>query len=185
MSGQTVPNGVLVKVGASQQVDIYANNGCPDVIVDVVGGFAGESLDISKLCTPSELLVTACSTYLQTSLPPAGTDIGEAEGAASYSADGHFATFAAGSTSQVFWRDLRNGNTLLVSKAPDGTPGDDSSYDPVISADGRYVAFVSDALNLDPNKTTFNAEVYRWDALTRAVSRIEFTVDGSEPDGDA
>ena len=84
VSGQTVPNGVLVKVGASQQVDIYANNGCPDVIVDVVGGFAGESLDISKLCTPSELLVTACSTYLQTSLPPAGTDIGEAEGAASY-----------------------------------------------------------------------------------------------------
>ena len=41
------------------------------------------------------------------------------------------------------------GTAALVSVAPDGvTPGNGNSYDPVISPDGEYVAFVSLATNL-------------------------------------
>lgn len=50
----------------------------------------------------------------------------------------------------VFVRDLRTGETILVSRAggPAGAAADDSSVEPSISADGRYVAFRSGADNL-------------------------------------
>ncbi|MFL6196546.1 MAG: hypothetical protein ACJ75H_20360 [Thermoanaerobaculia bacterium] len=50
----------------------------------------------------------------------------------------------------VFLYDRLQGTTALVSRVPGSavTAGDDRSYDPVLSADGRYVAFVSQAQNL-------------------------------------
>ncbi|GCD40092.1 hypothetical protein OEIGOIKO_07949 [Streptomyces chrestomyceticus JCM 4735] len=50
----------------------------------------------------------------------------------------------------VFVRDLRKGSTELVSVASDGTQGTAPSSDPVISADGRQVAFTTEAKNLFP-----------------------------------
>jgi Tol biopolymer transport system component len=52
----------------------------------------------------------------------------------------------------VFLYDRLQGTTTLVSHiaGSPGTTGDDRSYDPVLSADGRYVAFVSVARNLTP-----------------------------------
>jgi Tol biopolymer transport system component len=55
----------------------------------------------------------------------------------------------------VFVRDLRWGTNLLVSVSTNGLPGDGISFDPVISGDGRFVAFTSSADNLvagDGNK---------------------------------
>ena len=51
----------------------------------------------------------------------------------------------------VFVRDLKLGTLALVSRAsgPDGEGGDASSHSPSISADGRFVAFESNADNLD------------------------------------
>jgi len=40
LAGQVVPNGVLVKVGTAEQITLFANAGCPDVVVDVVGYYA-------------------------------------------------------------------------------------------------------------------------------------------------
>jgi Tol biopolymer transport system component len=48
----------------------------------------------------------------------------------------------------VFVRNVKTGQTQLVSAAPDGTPGNGRSFDPVISPNGRYVAFLSTATNL-------------------------------------
>lgn len=64
-----------------------------------------------------------------------------------------------GSTQQVYWQptclSATSGcttNAALVSVAPDGvTPGNGDSYNPVISPDGQYVAFVSTATNLVSN----------------------------------
>ena len=82
------------------------------------------------------------------------------------SADGRFVVFATTATTldpadadaavpDVYVRDLQAGVTTLVSRAdgPDGAKGDGASDAPAISADGRYVAFVSEAANLDPAKT--------------------------------
>ncbi len=50
--------------------------------------------------------------------------------------------------SDVFVRDLATGQTTLVSATPSGQVGNGASFDPAISPDGQYVAFLSDATNL-------------------------------------
>ncbi len=40
-SGQTIPNMVTVKVGATGSIDLVTNQGCPHVIVDVAGYYRG------------------------------------------------------------------------------------------------------------------------------------------------
>lgn len=81
------------------------------------------------------------------------------------SADGRFVAFATTATnldpadvdsavSDVYARDLLTGATTLVSRADGhaGAKGDGASRAPAISADGRFVAFVSAATNLSPAK---------------------------------
>jgi Tol biopolymer transport system component len=76
----------------------------------------------------------------------------------SVSADGRFIAFysdatnlVAGDTNRifdVFVRDRANHATTRVSLSSGAVQGNGSSYDPAISADGRVVAFYSDATNL-------------------------------------
>jgi Tol biopolymer transport system component len=63
-----------------------------------------------------------------------------------------------GST-DIFVHDLQTGETTRVSVDSTGTQGDNHSYSPSISSDGKFVAFQSDADNLigvgnDTNGTT-------------------------------
>lgn len=83
-----------------------------------------------------------------------------AEESPAITADGRFVAYAAseGNHTQIFVRDTCTGadtncqpRTILVSAAADGTPGDADSHSPSISADGRYVAFSSAAMNLADN----------------------------------
>ncbi len=84
-------------------------------------------------------------------------------------------------------RDSDNDGTLdntlpvytLVSRGADGKPGNALSFYPAISADGVYVAFTSDASNLEtqnpalPADTNGKRDVYVWDRLsgrTRLIS---------------
>jgi Tol biopolymer transport system component len=64
------------------------------------------------------------------------------------------ANFPGGSASryEVFVRDLAAGTLALVSRADgaDGAPADGSSTEPLISPDGGYVVFGSEAANLAP-----------------------------------
>ena len=57
-------------------------------------------------------------------------------------------------SSNVYVRDTATGQTILVSATPGGQPGNGDSDDPVISPDGRYVAFLGPATQLSPR---FNA----------------------------
>ena len=54
VAGQVVPNGTVVKVGTSGQISLYANAGCPNVIVDVVGYITagGSSLTTEGMFVP-------------------------------------------------------------------------------------------------------------------------------------
>ena len=62
--------------------------------------------------------------------------------------------------SDIFVRDLHNGDTVLVSSAADGTHGNRSSHTPTISDDGRFVAFVSSSTNLSPADTDSISDIY-------------------------
>ncbi len=73
----------------------------------------------------------------------------------------------ADGVADIFVRDLRAGTTTLVSRAAGagGAGGGDDSYGPTISADGRYVAFVSDADNLSAEDLNAFFNVFRRDVL--------------------
>jgi hypothetical protein len=82
--------------------------------------------------------------------------------------------------------DPFSGTPELVSR-PDAAlpdePANDLSYDPVASADGRHIAFVSHATNLVPGGSTpGRANVYVHDMLTGATYRLDA---GAEPNGNA
>jgi Tol biopolymer transport system component len=76
-----------------------------------------------------------------------------------------------GSGRDVFVRDLDTGVVTLVSRAngPAGAKSNGNSFDPSISADGRYVAFVSSATNL-PNAAGFT--VYLRDLQANTTTGI-------------
>ncbi|HEY3603457.1 MAG TPA: hypothetical protein VGL04_02205, partial [Sporichthyaceae bacterium] len=62
----------------------------------------------------------------------------------------------------VYLRDLQNNTTELISRNAGGTKGNGGSftYQSAISADGRYVVFVSSATNFDAADTDPGADVY-------------------------
>ena len=61
----------------------------------------------------------------------------------------------------VFVYDRTTGRNELISLASDGTQGNNDSFLPTISHDGRYVAFASIASNLAPGDTGIHAEPLR------------------------
>ena len=85
----------------------------------------------------------------------------------SISGDGRFVSFDtyyqdASETWQcdVYVHDRWTGNTELVSKAMGGDPGNDYSYASKISADGRFIAFQSEASDLVVGDTNAAADVF-------------------------
>ena len=61
----------------------------------------------------------------------------------------------------IFVHDRQTSATWRVSIASDGTQGNDGSYTPSISSDGRYITFHSSANNLVSNDTNGNYDVFR------------------------
>lgn len=72
----------------------------------------------------------------------------------------------------IFMRNVTAGTTTLVSVAPDGSPGNGPSTDPVMTPDGRYVAFISAASNLVPGDTNGIPDVFVRDLVTQTTSLI-------------
>jgi Tol biopolymer transport system component len=87
----------------------------------------------------------------------------------------------AGTSSDVFVRDLTTGVTSLVSVDRTGQrPGNNSSRNPVISADGTKVAFESDATDLTSTVETNGAvDVYVRDLVTGVTILAATATDGS------
>src|SRR5438477_435698 len=105
------------------------------------------------LCLPISAQVTQ-----RVSMATGAAEGNSDSGNASISADGRFVAFmssasnlVAGDTNgsdDIFVRDRQSGTTERMSVATGGAQGNNSSYLPSISADGRFVAFASTAFNL-------------------------------------
>jgi Tol biopolymer transport system component len=78
----------------------------------------------------------------------------------------------------IFVHDRRTGRTEQVSVARDGTPS--SGYFPTISADGRYVAFVSYANNLVKGDTNEALDVFVHDRRSGRTERVSVTSGGRQ-----
>jgi Tol biopolymer transport system component len=79
----------------------------------------------------------------------------------------------------VFVRDLGAGTTTRVSVTSDGKQGLGESVRPSISADGRYVAFQSDAA-LQADDTNKKTDVYLHDMGTGETTRVSIGPGGVE-----
>jgi len=70
-----------------------------------------------------------------------------------------------------------------VSVASDGTQGNDVSFQPSISADGRLVAFWSTASNLVSGDTNATNDIFVHDRLTGVTERVSVASDGTQGNG--
>jgi Tol biopolymer transport system component len=135
--------------------------------------FAMNGVFIRDTCAGSS---SACTPTTNTaSLSSNGSPLSGAVGQVSISADGRFVAFVESTfdslsrsvISNVLARDTCIGipscvaRTILVSSNQSGAPANGTSRLPVISGDGRYVVFESDAADLVPNDKNGVRDVFR------------------------
>ena len=111
----------------------------------------------------------------------------------SISTEGRYVTFESvasnlvdGDTNgsyDVFVHDRVTGETQRVSVTSDGTQGNGWSYFSTISADGRYVAFESEATNLVDGDTNGFRDVFVHDRVTGETQRVSVASDGTQGNG--
>lgn len=106
------------------------------------------------------------------------------------SSDGRFVVFSSSASNlvpggtngekHIFVHDRLTGTTELVSKASDSTQANSDCYEPVISGDGRYVAFYSNADNLVPDDTNNKWDVFVHDRQSGTTERVSVASDDSQ-----
>ncbi len=111
------------------------------------------------------------------------------------SADGHFVTFMSEiidlvpgdtkSKNDIFEYDMLTGNTTRISVSSKGAEANDHSYTPTISADGRFVAYLSGASNLVAGDTNGIPDIFVHDRVTGETQRVSVAVDGAQPDNES
>jgi Tol biopolymer transport system component len=112
------------------------------------------------------------------------------------SSDGRFAAFSSNALNlvpgktypfeDVFVRDLALGITTPISLGPDGAPSDDHSFGPVLSSDGRFVAFHSYATNLVPVDANGSiADVFVYDRHSSSMTLASVSSAGRQGNSDS
>jgi Tol biopolymer transport system component len=111
-------------------------------------------------------------------------------GGAALSADGRYVAFNSGASnlvlgdtngaSDIFVHDRLTGLTELVSVSAGGVQANRSSFEMSISADGRFVAFDSDATNLVPGDTNSAGDIFVRDRLTGITTRASVSSLGGQ-----
>lgn len=135
----------------------------------------------SRAAAPISILAT---------VEPTNSAGGVGSYAPSLSADGRYVVFQSHAKNlitnsswtpflDVFVHDLVTHDTTLVSAGRFGHGGQngDTSY-PVISSNGRHVAFASSADNLVPNDTNETRDVFVCDLANRVTSPVSVGIDG-------
>ena len=85
----------------------------------------------------------------------------------------------------IYVRDLQTGAVVWISHSYDGSDSEYYSYSisPVISSDGRYVAFESWADNLVPNDNNHSPDVFLYDRQTDQLTLVSIGPDGGAANG--
>jgi Ca2+-binding RTX toxin-like protein len=138
---------------------------------------------------------TLTNTTTRVSVDSAGNPVNSESYRPSISADGRFVAFNSvasnivpGDTngaSDVFVRDTLTNTTTLVSVDSAGNQGNLQSGSPSISADGRFVAFSSDATNLVPGDTNRERDmvvkdIFVRDRLTNTTTLVSLDPAGNQ-----
>lgn len=142
-------------------------------------------------------LLSGCHWLKTVSVDSAGVQANESSFGAVLSADGRYLAFFStasnlvtgdtNATSDVFLHDTQTASTTRVSVNSAGTQTDTlrSSVDPALSADGRFVAFLSQATNLVADDTNGVRDIFVRDTLANTTTRVSVTNAGGEADSDS
>lgn len=127
------------------------------------------------------------------SVGPAGAEGNGESRYASISGNGRFVAFSSSASNlvpddengvrDIFVHDRKKGETTRVSLATDGTEGDQGSSSPMISANGRVVAFESDAENLVTDDANAMGDVFTHDRKRGVTERVSVDGAGVEAEG--
>ncbi len=113
-------------------------------------------------------------------------------GEPSISADGRFVAFTSSDNlvgddtngcADIYLRDVLTGQTTRVSVHSNGTQGNFTSQHPSISADGKYISFISGAWNLVDDDTNNYQDVFVHTRLTHKTERVSLHTNGSQSAG--
>jgi len=109
---------------------------------------------------------------------------------ADISADGRYVVFWSGASNlvegdtngaeEIFLHDLQSGKTTRVSVDSNGAQADNGSFYPVISGDGRFSAFMSDATNLVSGDTNGFSDIFLHDRQTGNTIRVSVSSNGAQ-----
>jgi len=148
-----------------------------------------------ELCSLAVLLAGSASAQVtqRVSVDPNGVQGNFASGeySVSLSADGRFAGFTSEATNlvagghtnghtHVFRHDRQTAQTIQVSVDSAGAEANLASFTASLSADGRYVAFLSYASNLVPGDTNGQPDVFVHDCLTGQTIRVSVDSAGTQ-----
>ena len=150
------------------------------------------AITVSALASvPSAHAISPTTT--RASLTATGAEILGYNALPSVSADGRWLAFDsysdavvagdANGTVDVFLRDMHSGSVRKISQLPDGTDGNQASAAPSMSADGRYIAFISDATNLAPGINSTADDVYVYDRVANTLRRVSTSLSGKDGAG--
>ncbi|BAY27535.1 hemolysin-type calcium-binding region [Calothrix sp. NIES-2100] len=130
------------------------------------------------------------SNITRVSVASDGTEANGNNYGASISADGGYIVYSSAASnlvandnnnrSDVFVYDRTTKQTTRISIASNGTEGDDSSFSPSISSDGRYITYISAATNLVANDSNFQSDVFVYDRNTQQTTRVNLAGNGTQ-----
>ena len=140
------------------------------------------------------LVKAAASSITRVSVDSSGTQANNDSIHVPYiSADGRYVAFESDASnlvpndtngvSDIFVHDITTGATTRVSVDSSGNQGNSSSFFPSFSADGRYVAFASDATNLVAGDTNGARDIFLHDRTTSATTRVSVDSTGTQGNG--
>ena len=122
-----------------------------------------------------------------------GSEANGASGFASLSGDGSIVAFSSTATnlvssdtngaSDIFVKNLSSGSISRASVSSAGVEANGPSTLPVISGNGKFVAFQSTASNLVSGDSNGVADVFVKDLSTGAIERVSVTSSGEEANG--
>jgi Tol biopolymer transport system component len=129
-------------------------------------------------------------TTIQVSVTSTGAHSAKSSWPGTLSADGRYSVIEgvgddlvpddSNNWNDVFLHDEVTGATTRVSRGLDGQQPNRLSVYPVISADGRWIAYESSASNIVPDDTNDSADVFLYEVGTGATTRVSVTSKGEQ-----
>ena len=184
------------QTGAKTNIGTITNGQRPAMSAD--GRYIGFASGASNLVPDdtngkTDLFVRDRGTWAveRVSVDSSGGQSNDYSGDPAISADGRYLSFMSAASNlvsgdtngvaDIFVRDRQTGTTERVSVDSSGNQGlGDSKWWNAISADGRYVAFYSEANNLVPGDTNFTGDTFLRDRQAATTQRVSVDSAGNQ-----